>query len=457
MRLRNESIMPEDLERLFLRETQRRRQQQRHQRLRRVSLVLTLVLFGAGLVYVLREQVLWLVVMGLSSAGLWLVWGRWGRDRWPELPWLRSLAKSRRWRRYSWGYALLFFILLYQFYPRVVTTPFQTLYARLVYQPAPPTDTPWPWSTEQQLHPAIAQLSPDQETGIRAVANYLKAQEPDPEQQVKAVHDYVISRVTYDQAVLETGERPAQDALTVFQTRKAVCEGYARLFAAIAQAMDLDVVYLEGRVRRDLAPIDVIPPEMRLESPLYDWTLHAWNAVKVNGEWQLVDTTWDDSDADLYSTDYLLPPPDVMLVSHWPHVRDWQLRDRRKSKSEFEASPILTPQFFAAQLRLESPQQYKTRTAQRAEIEIATQPDYDGAIAAFFTPTAGFSVWEMPTLTTPTPEQPQYQACETQQMSETRTQIQCEFPEPGDYQVYLASLGAENIVPLGQLKFVAAS
>jgi transglutaminase-like putative cysteine protease len=291
--------MPEDLESLFLRETQRRRQQKRHQQLRRVSLALTLVLFGAGLVYVLREQVLWLVVIGLSSAGLWLVWGRWGRDRWPELPWLRSLMKGRRWRRYSWGYALLFFILLYQFYPRVVTTPFQTLYARLVHQPAPPTDTPWPWSTAQQLHPAIAQLGPEQETGIRAVANYLKAQEPDPEQQVKAIHDYVISRVTYDQAVLEPGERPAQDALTVFQTRKAVCEGYARLFAAIAQAMDLDVVYLEGRVRRDLAPIDVIPTEMRLESPLYDWTLHAWNAVKVNGEWQLVDTTWDDSDAAL--------------------------------------------------------------------------------------------------------------------------------------------------------------
>ena len=63
----------------------------------------------------------------------------------------------------------------------------------------------------------------------------------------------------------------------------------------------------------------------RLLNSNYDWTLHAWNAVKVADNWQLVDTTWDDSDSGKYSADYLMPPPEAMIASHIPQHSDWQL------------------------------------------------------------------------------------------------------------------------------------
>jgi transglutaminase/protease-like cytokinesis protein 3 len=85
---------------------------------------------------------------------------------------------------------------------------------------------------------------------------------------------------------------------TVFKTHKAVCEGYANLFLELGQEVGLDVAYIRGKVRQDLAPLDLIPEAFRLINPTYDWTLHAWNAVKVGGYWQLVDTTWDDSRSD---------------------------------------------------------------------------------------------------------------------------------------------------------------
>ena len=112
------------------------------------------------------------------------------------------------------------------------------------------------------------------EKSIKSVAEYIAQQESDPYLRIKALHDYVISRVTYDVNVLKTGLRPAQDAQTVFSTRKAVCEGYANLFMALGRAIGVDVVFIGGKVRRDLAPVDLIPTTLRLLNSNYDWTLY---------------------------------------------------------------------------------------------------------------------------------------------------------------------------------------
>jgi transglutaminase/protease-like cytokinesis protein 3 len=169
----------------------------------------------------------------------------------------------------------------------------------LAHNPTPPlSSSPWPWQEYQTIHPVIASLTPEVESSIKSVAQYIAKNESDPYLQIKAIHDYVVSRVTYDLDVLKTGRRPSQDARTVFKTHKAVCEGYANLFLELGQEVGLDVAYIRGKVRQDLAPLDLIPEAFRLINPTYDWTLHAWNAVKVGGYWQLVDTTWDDSRSD---------------------------------------------------------------------------------------------------------------------------------------------------------------
>lgn len=71
-------------------------------------------------------------------------------------------------------------------------------------------------------------------------------------------------------------------------TGLAVCEGYAKLFAALAQHAGLEAVVVSGHGKgfgyQELAPGSSLPP--------FEGN-HAWNAVKIDhGQWKLIDPTW---------------------------------------------------------------------------------------------------------------------------------------------------------------------
>lgn len=81
--------------------------------------------------------------------------------------------------------------------------------------------------------------------------------------------------------------KPSTPASTI-ATGKAVCEGYAALFSAMAVKIGLEAVTISGNGKgfghTELKPGDPIPP---LKAG------HAWNAVKIdNGEWKLIDACW---------------------------------------------------------------------------------------------------------------------------------------------------------------------
>ena len=209
---------------------------------------------------------------------------------------------------------------------------------RFLYNPTPPgIASSWPWKNNETIHPIIASITPDIESSIKSVAEYIARQESDPSLQIKALHDYVINRVSYDFDSLEIGRRQHQDAQSVFSTRKAVCEGYTNLFMALGKSIGIDVAVIQGNIRRDLSARNLASLNIRQIDPRNDLTLHAWNAVKIVGNWQLVDTTWDDSDIrSPYNPHYLMPPPEVMIVSHFPEQSAWQLLRRPMNRDDFE-------------------------------------------------------------------------------------------------------------------------
>jgi hypothetical protein len=367
--------------------------------------------------------------------------------------------------KYLIGFLILLIVIIRQANPSSFTNSPKDLLTRFQYGPTPPSLTsPWSWINHRTVHPAVASLPPDVEKSIKSVAEYIAQKEPDPYLRIKALHDYVTSRVTYDLNVLKTGRRPPQDAQTVFSTRKGVCEGYARLFTALGQAIDLDVVYITGKIRRDLAPADLIPMGLRLLHSDYDWTLHAWNAVKVAGNWQLVDTTWDDGDS--YSVDYLMPPPEVMIASHLPEQSDWQLLPHPKNQDSFEKQLILKPQFFMESLEIISPKEYQTNVQKTALIQMKKPLNYHKKIGAVFAKSKAktdvFSLWSLPENSPFVQEnKKEIKMCKSQVNPGRLTQISCEFPETGDYQVLLVSVergnsdAKKNISVIGQLKFHA--
>jgi len=219
----------------------------------------------------------------------------------------------------------------------------------------------WPWK-DKKLHPAVALMPASAETSFESVAKYLDQQEDDPYLRIKALHDYVANRVAYDYKALYSGTFPSQSARTVFETRKGVCAGYANLMAAMAKAMNEEVVVVVGD-SRDSERGDKLAGGG-----------HAWNAACIEGRWYLIDVTWDSGTTSRagftrrYRTDYLLPPAEVMIEDHFPENSSWQLLPEAISQGDFLRQPMLRPAFHAAGLTLVQPHRASNETGERAQV-----------------------------------------------------------------------------------------
>ena len=109
---------------------------------------------------------------------------------------------------------------------------------------------------------------------------------------VRQINEYVTSHLEYDydqksfdlhdpssQVTFEKMLGASHSTAGAFASGKAVCDGYAGMFQALATKAGLESRLVLGRA---------------------DGQRHAWNVVKIDGTWKLVDATWNDADADAY-------------------------------------------------------------------------------------------------------------------------------------------------------------
>lgn len=140
----------------------------------------------------------------------------------------------------------------------------------------------------------------------RALRNMIKDGMNDHEK-VKAIHDWVVERVDYDHSLQKY---TAYEALT---TGKAVCQGYALLMYNMLTKAGIDNVIAAGTVNTGE---------------------HAWNIVKLDGQWYHIDATWDD--AAIASTSGVDAAQGAILRSQYRYylLTDEQLRtDHQWTKS----------------------------------------------------------------------------------------------------------------------------
>lgn len=89
-------------------------------------------------------------------------------------------------------------------------------------------------------------------------------------EKVKAINDYIVSNATYG---TKTKASP-HSAYALLMEGQAVCQGYALAAYKMLDQAGFDAKYVVGTVNGNVA--------------------HAWNLVKVDGQWYHLDTTWND-------------------------------------------------------------------------------------------------------------------------------------------------------------------
>jgi transglutaminase/protease-like cytokinesis protein 3 len=135
----------------------------------------------------------------------------------------------------------------------------------------------------------------------------------------RAIYAWVCTNITYDRNVYTVQRNQVQiTPADVLRCRKTSCEGYARLLIELCAAIGIEAVKVVG-VAKGGGNID---------------ERHAWNLVRLDGQWVEVDATWGSS---FQSPFYFAPDPELFKWSHYAFDPAQQLSPVRFTRAEFDA------------------------------------------------------------------------------------------------------------------------
>jgi hypothetical protein len=191
-----------------------------------------------------------------------------------------------------------------------------------------------------QLEPLVAQdtldrhalqAPPEAEKSVASLAKYLVQPAKSERDKVRLIYRWLTDRVAYDADSYFSGKDGDVTADAVLRSRKSVCAGYADLFEKLAAQAGLSVVTVGGYAKG----YGFQPGE--------DFSAggHAWNAVRIDGTWHLIDATWgaghlEGKDFVKQFTNYFfLTPPEQLILTHLPQHAKWQLLTPTVPRDEF--------------------------------------------------------------------------------------------------------------------------
>lgn len=184
--------------------------------------------------------------------------------------------------------------------------------------------------------PDDVRVPPEAARDPQSLAAYLVGTATTPQSKARRIYRWITRNINYDvPAIRGSRQSVVYEPVQVLQRRQTVCEGYARLFQALGKAAGLEVEVISG----------ISHPSISEAAGG-----HAWNAVRLGGEWKLLDCTWGAGYVkgnDFYRSPteyYFLTEPKVMASTHHPEDSQWQLLESPISKAEFVAGhPLRAP------------------------------------------------------------------------------------------------------------------
>lgn len=190
---------------------------------------------------------------------------------------------------------------------------------------------------------------------VQRLAAYLVRPARNDTERARALFRWMTAHIAYDTEAFFSRRfrNQAATAESVLRSRRAVCDGYARLYQALGQAAGLEVERIPGYAKGfGYAVGESFAGESN----------HAWNAVRIDGQWRLLDATWGAGHVDAdqrkfmrrFDAHYFLTPPAQLVASHLPEEERWQLLGRPVRLADFERAPQRRPPFFQHGLQLRS-------------------------------------------------------------------------------------------------------
>lgn len=174
-------------------------------------------------------------------------------------------------------------------------------------------------------------------------------------EKARAIFTWIATNIKYDLAAFGVNERPAafsfktqeekeakqkkfkeELAVKTLKSKKGVCQGYATLFLVVADKVGLQSEIVTGTSKSHPAHIGKAPGASD----------HAWNVVKIDNQWKLLDATWGAGTVTgakpefvfKFNDKYFFTEPDVFFLNHFPDDKKWLFT--QKSEQDFADLPL---------------------------------------------------------------------------------------------------------------------
>lgn len=163
-------------------------------------------------------------------------------------------------------------------------------------------------------------------------------------------------KVAFSYRTQEEKERKLQQynwdlANRTLKSKKGVCRGYTALYDRVATLAGLDATTIPGTSKSHPTHIGKLPTSAD----------HIWNAVRINGKWQMIDVTWGSGSVNSatgkfvnkFNDGYFFTDPNLFFLNHFPDEPKWL--PANKTAEEFASLPLFSGEYIEADFRIAFP------------------------------------------------------------------------------------------------------
>ncbi|MFA7272347.1 MAG: transglutaminase-like domain-containing protein [Crocinitomicaceae bacterium] len=160
---------------------------------------------------------------------------------------------------------------------------------------------------------------------VTLLANYLTRNIRSKDKKVEAIYEWITHNIAYDYAALEKGTYSIlSDPNQTLKSKKAMNAGYAELMKAMLDAIKIENETISGYMH----DMHWFPGKLVTEEG------HTWIAVKLNGEWQLADPTWDAGYIGRIPKNIKPYQPKKHLKNQWKKPEKALKKEEKREKNE---------------------------------------------------------------------------------------------------------------------------
>lgn len=153
---------------------------------------------------------------------------------------------------------------------------------------------------------------------------YLDSLGVDDQERIRAFYIWIITNIKYEDQVellfdknllFYMGSNNCSSPVCVLKKKKAVCEGFSKLFQFFCQQSGIEAYSIGGYISK--------------KGAFQDRATHSWNVAKVNGSWRFFDLTWayaslEHTGIKRSTNEFYMVSPHEFVLSHLPLVPMWQ-------------------------------------------------------------------------------------------------------------------------------------